>query len=200
MNQYMDKYNKNRNVGTESKKTYSEKIANGFFDRYMSGKGMEIGGLGYTGAESILESAQDINFSTPGYDGLHLPFSDNSQDYLYSSHVLEHITDYKSTLKEWFRVLKIGGFMVIVVPHFALYEKKLTVPSNFNGDHRRFYSSANLLKEIEESLEINEFRIRHLRENDRGHDYNDGPLIHGRDLYEIEVVVEKLNKPTCQIK
>lgn len=182
-----------RNVGPESRKTYEEKLKNGFFEKYMSGAGVEVG---YKSAEPdcvpILPDVLGVDFGTPGYDGLHLPVPDNSQSFLYSSHCLEHITDYKATLKEWFRVLKPGGHLVIVVPHMHLYEKKTELPSRFNADHKRFYTASSLCKEIEDSLEVNSFRIRHLKENDAGHVYADPPEVHGKGQYELEIVVEKL--------
>jgi SAM-dependent methyltransferase len=182
-----------RKVGTESRKTYKEKLENGFFDKYMSGIGLDIGYKGYEeNIVPILESAQGIDLETPGYDGRTLPFEDNSLDYVYSSHCLEHISDYKNYIKEALRVLKPGGYIITVVPHRDLYEKKLTLPSQWNGDHKRFYTSASLCKEFEESLPINSYRIRHLHENDAGHKYDQPENEHSVGQYEIELVVQKL--------
>ncbi|MFA5015373.1 MAG: class I SAM-dependent methyltransferase [Actinomycetota bacterium] len=44
-------------------------------------------------------------------------FKDMELDYVFSSHSLEHIIDYKKALEEWDRVLKIGGYLVIYMPH-----------------------------------------------------------------------------------
>lgn len=182
-----------RNVGTESRKTYEKKILDGFFDKYMSGKGLDIGYAGYTsGTMPILESAIGVDTSYLGYDGVTLPFADNSQDYVYSSHCLEHIKHHRATICEWYRVTKPGGFIVTVVPHRDLYEKKLEKPSRWNPDHKRFYTPMFLLMEFEDSLPTNSFRVRHLRDNDEGHNYDDGPEVHGRWLYEIELVIQKL--------
>lgn len=181
------------NTGEETRKSWDEKNTSGFFAKYMSGSGLDIGYKGYLdNVHPVLPTATGIDLNTPGYDGNTLPFAQNSQDYVYSSHFLEHVTDYKNALKEQYRVLKPNGYMIIVVPHQWLYEKKDTLPSRWNADHKRFYTSQSLLREIEESLPKNSYRIRHLRENDEGHDYNDGPDVHGRWLYEIEVVVQKL--------
>lgn len=182
-----------RKVGPESRKTYQKKIDNGFFNKFMKGNGLDIG---FSGGEKdslpILETAIGVDLDFPGYDGKTLPFPNNSQDYVYSSHCLEHIVDYKHTLQDWFRVTKINGYIIIVVPHRDLYEKKLDLPSRFNGDHKRFYTPASLLKEIEESLPNNHYRIRHLHDNDFKHNYNDPPEKHGNWEYELEVVVEKI--------
>lgn len=50
-------------------------------------------------------------------DGAHLPLEDGSQDYVLSSHVLEHFRDPIGCLKEWMRVLKPGGYIFAIIPH-----------------------------------------------------------------------------------
>lgn len=181
-----------KNVGTESSKTYQDKLDNGFFKKYMSGIGIELGYKGYTNTETLLETSLGIDLDTPNYDGKHIPVGDNTQDYFYSSHVLEHIEDYKIAIKEWHRVIKPGGYIITVVPHRDLYEKKLELPSQFNGSHLRFYKTSDLVREFEESLPVNSFRVRHLRDNDLNHDYFAPSNIHASWLYEIEMVVQKL--------
>ena len=124
-----------------------------------------------------------------------LPFSDHSQDAVYSSHCLEHILDYRSALREWYRVLKIGGYLVIAVPHHFLYERRRQLPSHWNRDHKRFYTPGNLLREIEDALEPNTYRVRHLADNDFGFDYSIPPREGAVGCQEIELVLEKLKKP-----
>src|ERR1035438_9803678 len=114
-----------KNVGAESRKSWSDKYLHGFFDKYMSGVGLDIGGKGYLeDVHPILPSATIVGLDYPGYDGYILPFRDNSQNYVYSSHVLEHIDDRHKAIIEWFRVVKTSGYVVIVVPHQWLYERK----------------------------------------------------------------------------
>lgn len=182
-----------RNVGEESRKTYIDKLSNGFFLKYMYSNGLDIGFSGYLpNVVPILHSAIGIDTNYPGYDGVTLPFDDNSQGYVYSSHCLEHISNYLQTIKEWYRVVRVGGYIITVVPHRDLYEKKLELPSRWNQDHKRFYTPASLLKEFEDSLPINSFRVRHLQDNDKGHDYNLTVDIHSPGQYEIEFVIEKI--------
>jgi SAM-dependent methyltransferase len=45
--------------------------------------------------------------------------SDESYDFVLSSHNLEHFANPIRALKEWGRVLKHGGLMVVVLPHYA---------------------------------------------------------------------------------
>lgn len=182
-----------RNVGVESRKTWTQKVDCGFFKQFMSGNGLDIGYSGYEkGVVSILDTAIGVDMKYPGYDGRTLPFPSASQDYVYSSHCLEHIADYQQAIKEWYRVTKTGGHIVTVVPHRDLYEKKLTLPSVWNGDHKRFYTPASLLKEFEDSLPVNSFRVRHLKDNDAGHDYSTPLHKHSGGQYEIELVIQKI--------
>ena len=60
---------------------------------------------------------------------------DNSQDFLHSSHCLEHLKDPKEGLLNWFRVVKPGGHLIITVPDEDLYEQG-QIPSTYNGDHK----------------------------------------------------------------
>jgi SAM-dependent methyltransferase len=178
-------------IGEESSKTYIEKHQNGFFKTYMSGTGCEIGYAGYVpGSRPILyPNCHGFDLNTPGYDGKHIPVENNHYPWLYSSHTLEHIQDYKETIREWYRVVRSGGYIVTVVPHRDLYENKLELPSQFNGDHKHFFTPASLLKYFEDSLPINSFRVRHLKDRDEGHDYNGKVPCW---LYEIELVIQKL--------
>lgn len=49
-----------------------------------------------------------------------IPLPDNSVDEIWSSHALEHLSmaQVPPTLKEWFRILKVGGRAEIEVPNF----------------------------------------------------------------------------------
>jgi len=98
-------------------------------------------------------------------------------------------------LRDWYRLLKVGGFMVIVVPHQLLFERKRSLPSPINPDHKRFYTAKSLLGEIETALDENSYRIRHLVENDAGFDYSVMPYQGTDGCYEIELVIEKIAKP-----
>ena len=45
-----------------------------------------------------------------------LPFQDNSYDYIFCNHVLEHIPDDGKAMRELYRVLKLGGIAILQVP------------------------------------------------------------------------------------
>lgn len=120
-----------RQVGPETAKTFADKLDNGFWAKYASGDNiLEIGYEGNVGAEPLFPHVIGIDKDYPGYNGIHLPFADYSQDTVYASHVLEHIQYSKSAIQEWYRVLRVGGFLIIVVPHVWFYEKSQTCPAD----------------------------------------------------------------------
>lgn len=185
-----------RKVGQESRKTHAEKRLNGFFNRYMQGRGIDLGYSGYEdGVVPILEGAIGVDKDYPGYDGSTLPFQSGELDYVYSSHMLEHVDNFTGMLREMHRVVKEGGHIVITVPHHYLYERKASLPSRHNADHKRFYTPSSLMREVEESLKPNSYRVRELRDNDRGYTYDVAPPTHAGGCYEIELVLEKIATP-----
>lgn len=50
-------------------------------------------------------------------------FKDEELDFVVSSHTLEHMPDFISVLKEWKRVLKIGGVLAVAVPDGEMKKK-----------------------------------------------------------------------------
>ncbi|HZU87767.1 MAG TPA: class I SAM-dependent methyltransferase [Stellaceae bacterium] len=188
-------------VKGEASRTFREKLYNGFFATYMAGEViLDVGYRGYDDDPvSIFPHAIGVDLDFPGYDGVALPFPDESVDTVYSSHTLEHIADYRTAIRDWHRVVKPGGFVVCIVPHQFLYEKKYALPSLWNADHKRFYTPASLLREFEESLAPNTYRVRHLRDCDEGYTYDLGPERHAGGGYEIELVIEKIKRPAWSL-
>lgn len=60
---------------------------------------------------------------------------DGSLDFVHSSHCLEHLYDPAEGLKNWLRVLRYGGHLVVTVPDEDLYEQGI-FPSTYNKDHK----------------------------------------------------------------
>ncbi|MDO6413692.1 methyltransferase domain-containing protein [Sphingomonas sp. BIUV-7] len=191
-----------RPVGQESRKTFADKVSNGFIGRYLGGRSvLEIGFRGY-GDQIVLPivpQAIGIDIDYQGYDGRVLPFANESVDSIYTSHCLEHIPDYRSAFADWYRVLKVGGYLVISVPHQYLFEKQRYLPSFSNTDHKRYYTPESLLAEVRESWPEQSYRVRHLIENDRGFDYTRFPDEPSPGCYEIELVIEKMRIPSWRL-
>ena len=188
-------FNKNRVPTGESGKTYQKKYDAGFFKEFFKGDSiLELGGLGVYGKDSISIHPEAINLDLnyPGYDGTTIPFQDETFDAVYSSHVLEHVSDEMKTIQEMFRVLKINGFLIIVVPHMDLYEKKKYLPSRFSDEHLRFYNPEILLHSINNAICSFEYRLRYLADEDLHFDYDIDPYTHSSGTYEFCLVIEKI--------
>ena len=56
----------------------------------------------------------DLEDHTNNYAAHYLP---DDLDYIYSSHCLEHLDDWVSTIKYWSSVLKSGGILFLYLPH-----------------------------------------------------------------------------------
>jgi len=67
---------------------------------------------------------------------LHLPFQDRVLDFVHSSHLLEDFEDWGPILKEWDRVLKIGGYMIIAVPDHARFRAAVARGQGDNLNHK----------------------------------------------------------------
>lgn len=193
---------KTENLGPESRKAHERRARTGFFKKYCGGIVLDIGYRGYEEIDvvPVLPDAIGIDLNYPGYDGRRLPFDDQSVDTVYNSHTLEHIDDPISAIREWFRVLRDGGYLIIAVPHQFLYEKRAAPPSRWNLDHKRFYTPAKLLHEVECALDPNTYRIRHLLDDDESFDYGIPPEIHSGGGYQIELVLEKIPQPTWKLE
>ena len=72
---------------------------------------------------------------------------DASFDAIYCSHVLEHVPEDRKAMREFFRVLKPGGWALIMVPvaaHPTIEDPAVTDPAErerlyWQGDHVRLY-------------------------------------------------------------
>ncbi len=186
-----------RRIGQEAAKSLAARTHSGFIARYLSGAAiLDIGYRGYNpNVEPVVPQAIGVELDYPGYDGHTLPFADASQDAVFNSHCLEHIPNPTNAIQDWHRVVKIGGFIVIIVPHQHLYEKREIRPSRWNPDHKRFYTPSSLLAEVEQALAPNHYRVRHLADNDAEYSYELGPDRHAQGCFEIELVIQRIAPP-----
>lgn len=75
-------------------------------------------------------------------------FGSQSWDAVFSSHLLEHIEDYKSALREWWRVIKRGGYLVLYLPHKSFYPN---IGEEWaNADHKHDFVPDDIVKAMQE--------------------------------------------------
>lgn len=104
--------------------------------------------LGY-GGDPILPTAITVDLPTPyaqvGNSPLHLKgdarnlywFRDNVLDYVYSSHLLEDFENTYDVLKEWLRVIKPGGYLILYCPDEPTYKEHCRkTGQSYNYSHK----------------------------------------------------------------
>jgi len=175
----------------ETAKARARRLREGFFEKYCAGHGLDIG---YGGD---LLSDNCVGWDVEHGDAqLLASIEDASLDFVYSSHTLEHVADASEALRNWYRVVKPSGHIIIYVPDRDLYEKKLALPSQWNSDHKRFFlldrdeppDTKGLLQLIDTA--VPEANIVTARRCDSGHTIVD-PRIHSDGEYSIEVILRK---------
>lgn len=114
-----------------------------FSNRWLVGNGLDIGG----GTDSIAlyrslfpRIANVTVYEWEQGDAQYLDnVRDDSFDFVYSAHCLEHMVDPRVALRHWLRVLRRGGHLVITVPDEDMYEQGVW-PSTFNSDHKHTFT------------------------------------------------------------
>ncbi len=73
-------------------------------------------GFAVSAVDVSSESHVGQHFEVAQYDGCHLPFATRTFDLVFSSNVLEHVTDLPALLADCDRVLRPGGRMLHLMP------------------------------------------------------------------------------------
>ena len=94
-----------------------------------------------------------------------IPFRDNSVYAIICCHVLEHVIDDRSAMKEMYRVLSPGGWAVIVVPSKSSCQTTLEDPAVVSPDERtRLFGQADHVRlygsDIKDRLEETGFAVK----------------------------------------
>jgi len=99
----------------------------------------------------------------PVEDACALPFVAASMDAVFSSHLLEHIEDHHGALAAWWSVIKLGGFLVLYLPHKNLYPN--IGQEGANPDHKHDFVPQDIVRAMEGlggwDLLVNETRSQH---------------------------------------
>jgi SAM-dependent methyltransferase len=163
----------------------------GFFDRYCQGAGIDIG----YGGDPVTPSCRGWDFEHGDAHFLK-GVPDESFDFVYSSHTLEHMDDPEAAIRNWWRVLKPGGHLLLYIPHRDLYEKRMHLPSRWNAEHKHFFlvdrddlpDTIGVLPLLSRAL--TGYRVIYAKACDEGHTITD-PSRHSDGEYSIEAVVQK---------
>lgn len=110
-----------------------------FHSNYFVGTGIDIGaGQDTVGNyRHVFRGMGPVRgWDMPDGDAQYLEgIEDNTFDFAVSSHSLEHMVDVPVALRNWIRVIKPGGHLIIAVPDEEMYERNRW-PSVGNSDHK----------------------------------------------------------------
>jgi predicted SAM-dependent methyltransferase len=80
----------------------------------------------------VCKDASDLDF-----------IEEQSLDFIFSSHLLEHIEDHRAALTNWWSKIKPGGHLVLYLPHADLYPRVGT--DGCNPDHKHDFTGEDIL-------------------------------------------------------
>lgn len=182
--------------GRETSKAHARRAREGFFEAYCQGEGLDIGcgddplTMDCCGWDVCNGDAQELQ-SIP----------DESFDFVYSSHCIEHMADVRVAIANWFRVVRKGGYLIIYGPERDLYEKRKTLPSRFNPDHKHFFlvcrkeapDTLDICEEIREALSATgaPYRIEYIKACHEGWEPLT-PEVQSPGEYAFEAVIKKM--------
>lgn len=105
-------------------------------------------------------------------------FRDGVLDYVYSSHLLEDFPDTEGVLREWLRVLKPGGNLIIFCPDEQIYRAHCQRTGQmYNENHKHADFSLPKIKSILQKIGGVKF-------------IHETPLV---DIYSWELVAQKIS-------
>jgi SAM-dependent methyltransferase len=117
------------NEASKTLKNWTEKEK-----QFLSGEGIDIG----CGPDPIKPDVK--TFDIEDGDANHITkFVNQTFDFVFSSHCLEHMMNPHDALHEWWKLVKPDGYLIFLVPDEDLYEQGI-FPSRFNGDHKHTFT------------------------------------------------------------
>jgi len=191
--------NARRKGGTSS--AVERRKREGFFDLYTNGYGIDIGAGGdpllVAGCECIDKMPDKHRCRFKDVESI----PDQTCDYIYSSHCLEHIPNPFDALRQWWRKIKYDGHLLLYLPHMDLYERKEDLPSRWNPSHKFYFSMVSYPEphivsagEIADALPRKECDVVYIKKCDEGHVYDLGIKEHPYAEFSIEIVIKKIKQ------
>ena len=174
---------------------------------YLRGRGMDIG----AGMFKVLPQAISIDnghhemfghyikpdFVVGSADDMSM-FASQSQDYIYSSHLLEHMEDPAKALKEWWRLIRIKGVMVLYLPHEDLYPK--VGENGANPDHKH---NLNEEKVVEWMKKIGSWDLERCEQRNEDDEYSFLMVfrkLDGKNRHLTSYTTPKPTKTACVVR
>lgn len=133
---------------------------------YLKGRGLDIGAGDFKVLPHVI-SVDNFHHQAFGFmvkpdvmaeaDDLSM-FADRSMDFVYSSHTLEHVVDFRKVLREWWRLVKVHGYLVLYLPHKNLYPN-IGQPGS-NPDHKHDFLPIDIVNAMPSGYDLLECQER----------------------------------------
>jgi SAM-dependent methyltransferase len=178
--------------------SWRRRIVNGLTPGLV-GRGIDVGaGKNPAPWWGFLDHSVEVDaWDIPQGDAHHLAtVKDATYDFLFASHVLEHLAHPELALRNWVRVVRRAGVLLIAVPHRDLYERRSKLPSRWNANHQRFYlpdrdespHTVGLLPWLEGLAEVLRFEVAAVQTGDWGYQPV-APGQHPEGEYQIDALL-----------
>lgn len=178
----------------ETRKAHARRLQEHFFLKYIHGKGIDIG----CNDDPLTPDCDKWDHIFGSGDATLMDgVAPHTYDWAYSSHCLEHVDFPHLAMSRWYTIVKPGGYLILFLPERSLYEKRNTLPSRWNGDHRTFWTigldeppcTFGLVPMITRYLYG--ARIEYVKLCHDGHTITD-PNLHSNGEYSIEAVIQRM--------
>lgn len=110
---------------------------------YCMGRGLDPG----AGGRTLADDTVTMDLYAPAQhkgDACSVPFADDTFDYVFNSHLLEHLPEPRLAIKEWLRVVKSGGHVCMIIPNTLFTLGQNTDPT----PHLHEWSPREFLREV----------------------------------------------------
>jgi len=200
---------------SETQKAHERRHNDGWYTKYIQAPGIDIGGgidplpikgmIHWDYWWSVTPDGSVFQDPDVTRDAANLSkFSDESFLTVYASHILEHLDDPEAALREWWRVLQPGWYLIICVPHRDLFEMQDHHPSRWNpcdrpdgGGHMSFWlpdsDDLPVTRNFKRTLQtvLQEGTIVSFQVLDTGYDYNRDKSLPPIGEYSVEAIIFK---------
>lgn len=102
----------------------------------LQGKGIDIG----CGPDPVTPDVRPFDLEHGDANVISRHVADTF-DFVFSAHCLEHMHSPSAALREWWKLVRPGGYLFFIVPEENLFEQQMW-PSVFNSDHKATFTTS----------------------------------------------------------
>lgn len=192
-------------MANETQKAETRRKNTWLYNKVFNGYGIDIG----CGSDILNKNQTFPNIlSVTGFDiedgdaqYIH-NYINKTYDFVHSSQCLEHMRDPLISLKNWWKLVKSGGYIIITIPDEDLYEQG-RFPSIYNNDHKWTFSiykkqswSPRHINILDLIFSLDKYNIIKIELIDTNYNYNIQNIDQTRGQAEafIEFILQKVDE------